>query len=55
MKKVLQKIIETSGDRDGIKELSIIINNYPTSEGFRVEGFISPNFIRITVYKVEEL
>lgn len=53
MKMILEKLIETKSNRDSIKELSIIANNYPCDKGYAIETWLSPNFVHIKVYDLE--
>lgn len=52
MEKKVETMLETSSDKESLKWISVYLNNYPTKDGYRVESFISPRFVRITVYKV---
>lgn len=54
MLKVLELLKETIGDSTSWFEIHEVLTQYPTSKGYRVESFISPKFVRITVYKVKE-
>lgn len=52
--KIDERLIKTFNDSNSFHELGNVLRQYSTDDGYRVESFISPNFIRITVYKEEK-
>ena len=54
MKKIYEIIEDTINDKDSLSVIGSFLNKYPTENGYRVECFISPKFIHVTVYKVGE-
>lgn len=55
MKKVKEIMMETDINQDIalIKQLKKIMKEYPNREEYRIESYVSPNFIRIVVNKLE--
>ena len=53
MKKVQENLLQIENDADALRWIESAMNIYPVSKGFRIETFYSPNFLRLTVYKVE--
>ena len=51
MEKIREDYIHTKDDAESLKWLTEYMGLYKTERGYRVESFISPKFIRITVYK----
>lgn len=45
---------ETSNDEESLNKINETIKKYPTDKGYRIETFMSPKFVRITVYKMGE-
>lgn len=54
MEKILEEFIDTKDDRESLTYISFMLLAYPTEKGYRVETFLSPKFVRITVYKMGE-
>ena len=54
MKKYKEDNIETSNDKDTLEWIRAYIEMYSTQHGFRLEFFMSPNFLKVTIYKMEE-
>ena len=52
MKLVHISYLDTTGDEDSLMWITTFMNKYPTDKGYRIETFISPKFVRVTVYKV---
>ena len=52
MEKIKEDYIKTANDNDSFHWIQSYMNQYPTEKGFRVEFFVSPKFIRVTVYKM---
>lgn len=55
MKVVKEELLDTKNDRDSIKALSIISNNYPTEKGFAIQCWMSPCFVHIVVYDINKV
>lgn len=55
MKCIKEELIEATSDRESIKRLSIIANNYPTAKGYAIECWISVSFINIKVYDINKV
>ena len=53
MKKVEQFMLETNDDREAVRYITVATAQFPTEEGYRIETFMSPRFLRITIYKVK--
>ena len=54
MKKWTENIIETLNDKDTLERIRSYIEMYPTQKGFRLEFFMSPNFLKVIVYEMKE-
>lgn len=52
--KVAEHYIDTTNDEDSLNWIASLLKVYPTNNGYRIESFMSPKFIRITVYKEEK-
>lgn len=52
MEKIIESYIDTSNDYESISWIQKYMEEFPTEKGFRVEFFLSPKFIRVTVYKM---
>lgn len=50
MDKIRENYINTSGDEESYKWIQAFLKEYPTEKGYRIESFMSPKFIRVTVY-----
>lgn len=54
MNKVLENVYSIeNGDKDAMNEIQGILAKFPNRQQYRVEAFISPQFVRISVYKME--
>lgn len=53
MEKIKEDYIKTRNDADSLGWIQMYMKKYPTEKGFRVEFFLSPKFIRATIYKIE--
>lgn len=51
MEKINEVYIKTCNDWESISWIQKYMKQYPTEKGFRVECFLSPKFIRITIYE----
>ena len=54
MEKILEEFIDIKDDKESLTYIGVILSAYPTEKGYRVETFLSPKFVRITVYKMGE-
>lgn len=52
MKLANEYLLETKNDEHSIKWITAMCKQYPTEKGFRVETFMSPNFVHVKVYKM---
>lgn len=55
MKVVKEILKDTCGDRESIKELSILSNRYPTEKGYAIQCWMSPCFVHIMVYDINKV
>ena len=55
MKTIKEILKKTKEDKESIKELSIISNKYPTEKGYVIQYWMSPQFVHIVVYKIDEI
>ena len=54
MNKVLENMYSLeNGDKDAMEKIQDILKAFPDRQRYRVEAFISPQFVRISVYKME--
>lgn len=51
MEKIKEVYIATHDDMQSYTMIKWYISNHPTEKGYRIETFVSPNFVRITIYK----
>lgn len=51
--KITECYINTKNDEDSLNWIQTTLKIYPSEKGYRIESFVSPKFIRITVYKEE--
>ena len=51
MTKILESYTNTDNDSSSLKVLQYYIDRYPTEKGYRIEIFMSPKFVRVTIYK----
>lgn len=51
MEKIREELFQIANDTDAYHWVQSFLNKYPTEKGFRVECFISPKFMRVSVYK----
>ena len=42
-----------NGDEEALERIQEALERYPNRQQYRVESFISPQFVRISVYKME--
>ena len=54
MKIVHMSYLDTSGDEDSLMWITTFMSKYPTKDGYRIETFVSPNFVKIVIYKMVE-
>ena len=54
MRKLEEELLIVENDKAAVKWLSIYSNRYPTEKGYRIEAFMSPELIRITIYYEEK-
>ena len=52
--KVAEHYMNTTDDEDSLNWVASLLIVYPTNKGYRIESFMSPKFIRVTVYKEEK-
>ena len=55
MKLIKEILKDTKGDRDSIKEFSILSNKYPTEKGYVIQCWISALFVHIMVYDINKV
>ena len=54
MNKVLENMYSLeNGDKEALERIQEILSKFPNRQQYRVETFISPQFVRISVYKME--
>lgn len=54
MNKVLENMYSLeNGDKDAMEKIQDILKAFPNRQQYRVEAIISPQFVRISVYKME--
>ena len=54
MNKVMENMYSLeNGDKEAMERIQEVLNKYPNRQQYRVESFISPQFVRISVYKME--
>lgn len=54
MNKVLENMYSIeNGDKEALEKIQDILAKFPNRQQYRVESFISPQFVRISVYKME--
>lgn len=53
MVKLFDKLISDVTNKEIIEIMERTLKDYPTEKGFRVDFFISPDFLSISVYKME--
>ena len=51
MTKILESYTNTDNDFGSLEVLKDYMNRYPTEKGYRIETFMSPKFIRISIYE----
>ena len=52
MEKIHTEYLYTKDDRDSLQWIHYFVDKYPTEDGYRIETFMSPKFVRVTVYKM---
>ena len=50
MKKIVETMLKIHNIKDAIKWINIYEKDYPLKDGYRIETFISPTLIHISVY-----
>lgn len=54
MNKVMENMYSLeNGDKEALERIQEVLAKYPDRHRYRVESFISPQFVRISVYKME--
>lgn len=55
MKKIREEYFYIMNNEDVIKWISSFMDVYPINNGYRIETFLSPNLLKIIVYKTYKL
>lgn len=51
MEKIREIYFTSRADYESMAFVDEVLNQFPTEQGYRVEAFYSPKFVRVSVYK----